>query len=173
MANRRQDAAVEQALYQSAVGGVRPVSKLFKLKRVEYDDQTGKKVREYEEIVTGTEEVYDTPSTTAQQFWLKNRLPRQWGGGRTRRRTGWRPALSSCRRQRTAPKAAARPVDKIGHSGIDRLFCRILNKIIHTEKKSSINIQSIMDGKWPERRKTGTHGFVDAAAAAGGLPGPF
>ena len=81
MANRRQDAAVEQALYQSAVGGVRPVSKLFKLKRVEYDDQTGKKVREYEEIVTGTEEVYDTPSTTAQQFWLKNRLPRQWGGG--------------------------------------------------------------------------------------------
>ena len=81
MANRRQDAAVEQALYQSAVGGVRPVSKLFKLKRVEYDDQTGKQVREYEEIVTGTEEVYDTPSTTAQQFWLKNRLPRQWGGG--------------------------------------------------------------------------------------------
>ena len=57
------------------------MSKLFKLKRVEYDDQTGKKVREYEEIVTGTEEVYDTPSTTAQQFWLKNRLPRQWGGG--------------------------------------------------------------------------------------------
>lgn len=80
MANRRQDAAVEQALFRSAVGGVRPVSKLFKVKRVEYDDQTGKKLREYEEIVQGTEEVYDSPSTTAQQFWLKNRMPRAWGG---------------------------------------------------------------------------------------------
>ena len=49
--------------------------KLFKVKRVEYDDQTGKKLREYEEIVQGTEEVYDSPSTTAQQFWLKNRMP--------------------------------------------------------------------------------------------------
>ena len=29
MANRRQDAAVEQALFRSAVGGVRPVSKLW------------------------------------------------------------------------------------------------------------------------------------------------
>ena len=129
------------------VGGVRPVSKLFKLKRVEYDDQTGKKVREYEEIVTGTEEVYDTPSTTAQQFWLKNRLPRQWGGGEDLAPDGLATGVVELRRQRTAPKAAARPVDKIGHSGIDRLFCRILNKIIHTEKKSSINIQSIMDGK--------------------------
>ena len=80
MANRRQDAAVEQALFRSAVGGVRPVGKLFKVKRVEYDDQTGKKLREYEEIVQGTEEVYDSPSTTAQQFWLKNRRPRAWGG---------------------------------------------------------------------------------------------
>lgn len=80
MANRKQDAAVEQALYQSAVGGVRPVSKLFKVKRVEYDDTTGKKVCEYEEIVRETEEVYDSPSTTAQQFWLKNRMPQQWGG---------------------------------------------------------------------------------------------
>lgn len=80
MANRRQDAAVEQALFRSAVGGVRPVSKLFKVKRVEYDDTTGKKLREYEEIVQQTEEVYDAPSTTAQQFWLKNRMPRAWGG---------------------------------------------------------------------------------------------
>lgn len=80
MANRKQDAAVEQALFHSAVGGVRPVSKLFKVKRVEYDETTGKKRCEYEEIVQGTEEVYDTPSTTAQQFWLKNRAPRQWGG---------------------------------------------------------------------------------------------
>lgn len=79
MADRAQDAAVEQALFQSAVGGVRPVSKLFKVKRVEYDAATGKKQCEFEEIVQGTEEVYDTPSTTAQQFWLRNRMPRIWG----------------------------------------------------------------------------------------------
>ena len=80
MANRREDAAVEKALFRSAVGGVRPVKKTYKVKRIEYDDATGRKTREYEEIVHETEEVYDAPRTQAQQFWLKNRMPGVWGG---------------------------------------------------------------------------------------------
>lgn len=77
---RKDDAAVERALLQSAVGGVHPVRKSYKVRRIEYDDETGRKRREYEEIVYGTEEAYDAPSVSAQQFWLKNRLPGTWGG---------------------------------------------------------------------------------------------
>lgn len=78
MAKRKQDTAVEQALFQSAVGGVRPVRKAYKLKRVLYDETTGRKQCEFEEIVHDTEEVYDPPNLQAQQFWLRSRNPAAW-----------------------------------------------------------------------------------------------
>lgn len=79
MASRKQDTAVEQALFQSAVGGVRPIRKAYKLKRVLYDETTGRKQCEFEEIVHNTEEVYDPPNLQAQQVWLRSRKPEVWG----------------------------------------------------------------------------------------------
>ena len=79
MARSRND-AVERALYECAVGSTRPVQKKYKLKRVEYDERTGKKRSEYEEIVDGVEEVYTPPSVSAMQFWLRSRMPERWGG---------------------------------------------------------------------------------------------
>ncbi len=77
---KSRDAAVEQALYECAVGGTRPVQKKYKLKRIEYDSATGRKVAEYEELVDAVEEVYAPPSISAMQFWLRCRRPEKWGG---------------------------------------------------------------------------------------------
>ena len=77
---RSRNAAVERALYECAVGGTRPVQKKYKLKRVEYNEATGKKMAEYEEMVDGVEEVYTPPSVSAMQFWLRSRMPEKWGG---------------------------------------------------------------------------------------------
>lgn len=79
MARSRND-AVERALYECAVGGTRPVQKKYKLRRIEYDEASGRKKREYEEMVDGVEEVYVPPSTSAMQFWLRCRMPEKWGG---------------------------------------------------------------------------------------------
>ena len=59
------------------------VQKEIKCKQVEYDPDTGKKLREWEEIVPVTEEVYIEGNLSAMQFWLKNRKPEVWnrGGG--------------------------------------------------------------------------------------------
>lgn len=77
---RSRNDAVERALYECAVGSTRPVQKKYKLKRVEYNEATGKKLAEYEEIVDGVEEVYTPPSVSAMQFWLRSRMPEKWGG---------------------------------------------------------------------------------------------
>lgn len=72
------DIEVENALYKKALGYTVCVKKTFKVRRVEYDQQTGKKIREYEELVTGYDEVYIPADTTAQIYWLKNRKPKVW-----------------------------------------------------------------------------------------------
>ena len=77
---KSRDKEVERALYECAVGTTRPLQKKFKLKRVEYSEETGKKVSEYEELVDATEEVYTPPSVSAMQFWLRSRMPEKWGG---------------------------------------------------------------------------------------------
>lgn len=76
---RSRDENVERALYESAVGGTRPVQKKYKLRRIEYDETSGRKKCEYEEMVDGVEEVYIPPSSTAMQFWLRCRMPEKWG----------------------------------------------------------------------------------------------
>lgn len=66
---------IENAMYKSATGYTRTVKKYAKLKRVLYDEMTGKRSSEYEEMVEYEEEIYYPPDNTAGIFLLKN-----WGG---------------------------------------------------------------------------------------------
>ena len=72
------DKEVESSLYKLANGYTTQVQKTFKVKVVEYDKQTGKKVREFEELRTGIDEVHVPANVTAQMFWLANRVPSRW-----------------------------------------------------------------------------------------------
>lgn len=72
------DYAVIEALYKKAVGYNVALNKTYKLKRVDYDPQTGKKIREYEELATGVEESFVPPDLRAETFWLKSRQPDRW-----------------------------------------------------------------------------------------------
>ena len=72
------DYEVENALYKKTIGYNAKVLKNVKVKRVEYDEQTGFKRREYEEIVEVYDEVHVPADTTAQIYWLNNRKPEQW-----------------------------------------------------------------------------------------------
>lgn len=66
---------IENSLYESAKGKQVKVKKPVKVRRVEYDPTTGKKVKEYEEVVTAEEEEYIPPNPTSIIFYLTNRLP--------------------------------------------------------------------------------------------------
>ena len=70
------DSDVVSALLKNALGFTIIVKKAFKVKNTEYIE--GKKVSEKEEIVLADEEQYISPDTTAQIFWVKNRLPEDW-----------------------------------------------------------------------------------------------
>ena len=72
------DRVVENALYKSACGYTVTITKPVKLKRIIYDEETGRKVREYEEVVEVEEQLHFPAQVTAQIFWLKNRKPAQW-----------------------------------------------------------------------------------------------
>lgn len=72
------DREVENALYKSAMGFMQKVKKPVKIREVEYDPKSGKKIKESEKWVQVEEEIYVPPQVTAQIFWLKNRKPDQW-----------------------------------------------------------------------------------------------
>lgn len=72
------DRVIENALYKSAKGYTVTITKPVKLKRIIYDGETGRKVREYEEVVEVEEQLHFPAQVTAQIFWLKNRKPAQW-----------------------------------------------------------------------------------------------
>ena len=72
------DKEVEASLYKLANGYTAQIAKTFKVKTVEYDEQTGKKIREYEELKVGIDEVHVPANVTAQMFWLANRVPDRW-----------------------------------------------------------------------------------------------
>ena len=74
----RSNDEVEGALYRRCLGYTVPVKKLHKLRFIEYDDKTGRKISEHEELVEGTEEVHVEADVTAQKFWLTNRMPERW-----------------------------------------------------------------------------------------------
>ena len=69
---------VEQALYKACTGYITTVKKQVKLKNVEYDPQTGKKLREWEEMAEVPEQLHVPASIMAQRFYLMNRLPERW-----------------------------------------------------------------------------------------------
>lgn len=72
------DGKVKNALFERAIGGIRHVRKIFKCKTVVYDPDTGKKIREVEELQSALEEIYIPPETAAICFWLKNRCSSEW-----------------------------------------------------------------------------------------------
>ena len=72
------DYDIVRALYKRATGYNVSVDKTYKLKRVEFDPQTGKKIREYEELATGVDTAHIPADLRAEIFWLKNRLPERW-----------------------------------------------------------------------------------------------
>lgn len=71
------DIEVENALFKKCIGYTVPIKKTFKVKRIEYNED-GKKIKEYEELVTGYDDMHIPADTTAQIFWLKNRKTDKW-----------------------------------------------------------------------------------------------
>jgi hypothetical protein len=78
----RQDATrckkVEDALYRRACGYKVRLKKSFKLKRVDYDPDTGKKVTEKEVLEPGFEEVHIPADVRVCAYYLNNRDPARW-----------------------------------------------------------------------------------------------
>ncbi len=72
------DYAIIKAIYKKATGYNVTIDKIYKLKHIEYDPDTGKKVREYEELTTKPEDTHIPADIRAGTFWLKNRQPENW-----------------------------------------------------------------------------------------------
>lgn len=77
-AREEADTIVENALFKTANGYTVKVGKWFKLKRVEYDPKTGKKLLEQEYLEERQEDVHIPANERAQEFWLRNRKPDVW-----------------------------------------------------------------------------------------------
>ena len=75
---READAVVENALYIRTQGRIIKLKRPYKLKERVFDKETGKCIKETERLEYGEYEDYTPPDTTAQIFWLKNRLPEKW-----------------------------------------------------------------------------------------------
>ena len=69
---------VEDALYRRACGYKVRLKKSFKVKRTEYDSDTGKKVSEREELEAGFEEVHIPADVRVCAYFLNNRDPARW-----------------------------------------------------------------------------------------------
>ena len=74
------DFAVVEAIYKKATGYTVALNKTVKLKRSDFDPETGKKIRDYEELATAVDESHVPADIRAGLFWLKSRQPSRWGG---------------------------------------------------------------------------------------------
>ena len=72
------DNEVVESLHKKTLGYKVKVKKNMKVKKIEYDATTGKKILEEERIVTVQDEVYVPPDTMAQMYWLNNRMSDNW-----------------------------------------------------------------------------------------------
>ena len=72
------DRQVEMSLFDRAVGQTVKLRKPFKMKKINYDPTTGKKISEEEYIDYGEVEEYIPADTKAITFWLINRKPNEW-----------------------------------------------------------------------------------------------
>ena len=78
LGRRDADFRVISALYKKATGFNVELRTTYKLKRVEFDPDTGKKLCEYEELATGIDETYVPADLSAEKFWLENRQGEKW-----------------------------------------------------------------------------------------------
>lgn len=69
---------VENALYRRAKGYKIRLKKSFKVKVIEYDPDTGKKVAEREDLKDGFEEVHVPADVRIGTYYLNNRDPARW-----------------------------------------------------------------------------------------------
>lgn len=69
---------IKNALFERAKGGYRTVKKPMKRRIREYDETTGRCIREEEIIDLAEETIYIPPDTNAIKFWLTNRDPEHW-----------------------------------------------------------------------------------------------
>ena len=69
---------VEDALFRRACGYKVKLKKTFKLKRVDYDPDTGKKLTEKEVLEAGFEEVHIPADVRVCAYYLNNRDPARW-----------------------------------------------------------------------------------------------
>lgn len=69
---------VEDALYRRACGYKVKLKKSFKVKSIEYDRDTGKKVCEQEDLKEGFEEVHIPADVRVCAYFLNNRDPARW-----------------------------------------------------------------------------------------------
>ena len=72
------DTEVENSLYKKCTGFYINLKKTFKVKTVTYNEDTGKKIGEKEELKEGIEQIYIPPDTAAIKFWLANRNREEW-----------------------------------------------------------------------------------------------
>lgn len=72
------DYEVENALLKKCFGYNQKVLKNIKIKRIDYDCETGRKLSETEEIKEVYDEVHVPADTLAELAWLKNRKPDKW-----------------------------------------------------------------------------------------------
>lgn len=69
---------VEDALYRRACGYKVKLKKSYKVKTVEYDRDTGKKLEEREDLRAGFEEVHIPADVRVCAYYLNNRDPVRW-----------------------------------------------------------------------------------------------
>ena len=69
---------VEDAICRRAEGYQVELRKTLKVKRVDYDPETGKKICEREELLPGVEEIHVPGDTRAAAYFLNNRDPERW-----------------------------------------------------------------------------------------------
>ena len=72
------DVEVENALLKKCTGYNATITKHYKIKNVEYDPDTGRRLREVEELVAVQDEVHVPADVKAQTFWLTNRKGEVW-----------------------------------------------------------------------------------------------
>lgn len=72
------DDNVEAALYKSCIGYNAKFIRHYKVRHIEYDPETGKKVSEWDELVPKEDEVHVPANVPAQEFWLTNRRKGIW-----------------------------------------------------------------------------------------------
>lgn len=69
---------VEDAICRRAEGYQVELRKTLKVKRVDYDPDTGKKTCEREELLPGVEEIHVPGDVRAAAYFLNNRDPLRW-----------------------------------------------------------------------------------------------